>query len=577
MTQTRVPPQPGPLLDAPKPPGASEATRLLCAGTYLDRRYRDAVIEELYVREEHIVAPSLGFDAARVLAHALRSWRLDLGWAAAILLLWVVGLPLSEYLLITVLIPCVLLALAAAVRGTAPEPPSHRWAPALVLRWCGRIFLLLALWATLRTAFGADEGQSTASVSDGLLPEEATSVLVDAGGGEIKTFHAWVVIVVLLLVAGCVAGQRGQFARALAGELHLSRFADMAADPAESAQGDRFQRLRTRIRLEQHAPLIMYHGARPFCGAGRAYENWTLAVELRPDPDKEQQPVSNRRILERVRPLIEGLRTPSVVGAGGGDLVQDRLRRLEIDECVFLPVTGLPRRDLAPYDEQSFAAHRDAAVEEGGETRRHFLRIRVGGWEEELVTTVFVRVHTQGGMLMLEIAPHVLLPVRADFADADRITHQYQHNSLFGKTAWVAARTPRSIGFALATLWHGGALSWRIVTGGYGRAMPDGPAYSVRELGSYGSSSLFQDMDVDRYLKAVQDRVANGVRQALVEAGYRTDEFAQKIVNVSDGGVLIQNSRGAFAIGDGNVATADGAPRPPQQRTNSGGDADDSA
>ncbi|MFD1273838.1 hypothetical protein ACFQ51_25490 [Streptomyces kaempferi] len=57
------------------PPGASEATRLLCAGTYLDAGYRDAVIEELYVHEERLAAPSLGHDAARVLAHALRARR----------------------------------------------------------------------------------------------------------------------------------------------------------------------------------------------------------------------------------------------------------------------------------------------------------------------------------------------------------------------------------------------------------------------------------------------------------------------------------------------------------------------
>ncbi|USA01671.1 hypothetical protein NCG97_14835 [Streptomyces lydicamycinicus] len=59
----------------------------------MDDSFRDAVIDELYVHEERFAAPSLGIDAARVLAHALRARRLQLGWAAGILLLWIVALP----------------------------------------------------------------------------------------------------------------------------------------------------------------------------------------------------------------------------------------------------------------------------------------------------------------------------------------------------------------------------------------------------------------------------------------------------------------------------------------------------
>jgi hypothetical protein len=63
--QTYVPQQPGAPDGGPAPPGAarrtpphvSEATRLLCAGTYLDEGYRQAVIEELYVHQERVVAP----------------------------------------------------------------------------------------------------------------------------------------------------------------------------------------------------------------------------------------------------------------------------------------------------------------------------------------------------------------------------------------------------------------------------------------------------------------------------------------------------------------------------------------
>lgn len=534
------------------PPRASEATRLLCAGAYVDATFRDAVIDELYVHEERVAAPSLGCDAARVLAHALRARRIELGWTAGILALWAVGLVVSKFLMIAFLMPWLLLTVAAWIRGTQEHPPWYRRWPGWWMRLWGWLSLLSALLLMVQTAFAI--GGALAGIVTIVMPDALAGAVNATSGITAEKLHAWAALVFQLLVAGCVTAQRRHFARMLAEELHPERFGDRAADPAEHFAGQRFQRLWQRIRVEQHSPLVMYHPAHPFCGAGQAHDTWTLAVELRPDPDRSEppQPVDNRMILDRIHELLAQLRTPS---PRAGDAVRDRLRRLEIDECVFLPVTGLPRRDLAPYDSDAFHVHRGESVEEGGETRRHFLRARVGGWEEEVVTTVFVRVHTQGGMLMLEIAPHVLLPVRADFQNVDRIAHQYRHNTPLGQAVWALMGMPQSVVMAFVTLGRCIAMSWRILTAGYGSALPDGPACSVRELGSADDASLFQDMDVSRYLKSIQDRVAQGVRQVLREAGYRTDEFAQKIVNVSGGSTLIENVQGAFAVGDNNVIT----------------------
>lgn len=68
-----------------RPPGApqtprvyarTKATRLLSAGTYLDPVYRRAVIRELLKHRFRVVAPSYGYDAVSVLAHALAARRL---------------------------------------------------------------------------------------------------------------------------------------------------------------------------------------------------------------------------------------------------------------------------------------------------------------------------------------------------------------------------------------------------------------------------------------------------------------------------------------------------------------------
>ncbi|WP_427166274.1 hypothetical protein ACQF4J_19305 [Streptomyces sp. C1-1] len=574
-TPTAVPPA------APTPPHASEAARLLCAGTYLDSGYRDRVIEELHLNEQRIVAPSLGFDAARVLAHALRARRHELLWAAAIIGLWLVGTAVGGGLLLFFLWPSLLLALAPWIRGRAEHPSRYRRVAAFLLRWWGRVFFTSVLALTIVAGFGgggSDDSSSYGSYgSDYGYGSSDPSSLTDAFSPSdiadaVKPWQAWLTLGILAAIGWCVYAQRNQFSRALAAELSPQRFPDAAGDPAEQADNPRFQRLKQRIRLEQHAPLVMYHEARPFCGAGAAYDTWVLAVELRADEEhKEQLPLSNRTILERIRPLLEQLRVPSEYAGPG---VRDRLRWLEIDECVFLPVEGLLTRDQAPYTPQAFEEHRARAVEEGAEKRRHFLRIRVGGWEEELVVTVFVRIHTQGRMLMLEIAPHVLTPVRADFKDADRTAHRFRNNSALGKAAGALVLVPGSAGRSLGQLGRGAVYLWRLLTGGYAGALPDGPALSVRELGSTPAGSLFQEMDVVRYLRSVQDRVANGVRAALAESGYETGEFVQKVVNISNGDVNIGRVEGStFAVGSHASAssTVSGGAAPQQKGADSNG------
>ncbi|MFI1162335.1 hypothetical protein ACH4UM_01690 [Streptomyces sp. NPDC020801] len=578
MSTAYVPQQPQPARAAAPapatPPYASEATRLLCAGTYLDPGYRDRVIDELYLNEQRIAAPSLGYDAARVLAHALRARRLELAWGGAVLGLWAVGGALSEGWLLVFLGLGLQLAIASLIRGRSDNPPLYRRLPAWILRWWSRIGLLYWVVATGFLAFGGgdDPSSGTPSAYDSRYGTPTTSSslwtdTLDPGGSSgFGTLHAWLSLAVLALIALCLAAQRAQVTRSLTAELSAQRFPDAAGDPAFRSEGGRFRRLVARIRTEQHQPLIMYHEARPFCGAGGAHDTWVLAVELRPDGMKKQRPLSNRTVLDTVRPLLEQLRESATTARFP---VRDRLRRLEIDECVFLPVEGLLRRSDAPYDPQVFEDHRARAVEEGAEKRRHFLRVRVGGWEEELVVSVFVRVHTQGRMLMLEVAPHVLNPVREEFKDADRTAHRYNRNNLLGKAAYAVPRVAGSAGLALLGLGRLALFGWRLVTSGNAGALPEGPALSVRELGSAPNGSLFQEMDVDRYLRTVQDRIAHGVRTALADAGYQTGEFVQKIVNVSNGGVNIDSVEGStFAVG--SHATASSGTEP-QKGTDSDG------
>ncbi|WP_229885990.1 hypothetical protein [Streptomyces subrutilus] len=553
----------------PVHPSLSEAGRLLCAGTYLDAAYRDRVIEELYVHEERFVAPSYGFDAVRVLAHALQARRAEAAWAAGVAAVWALGLVLAQALLLFLLLPAALLGGAGRIARRRDRTGRGSRLLELLLRASGWVLLLGAGLGVLQ---GTLEGTThVAAARDGItlldvltrgLEQEPLGFLVRLPvlGHSAGLLYGWTALIVFGLLVLVLGFQRGHFAHVIKNSLNRARYADPAADPASGA---RFARARERIARTQHGGLVLYGVNDPFCGAGRPHRPWQLSVELRPREGAVPEPLDNARIVERVRPRLEALRAPSPHGSPEArEAVLDRLRELVLDECVFLPADGLPGAHALDLSDRALAEHREGAVEEGGERRRHFLRVRVGGWDENLVVTVFVRVHTQGGMLMLEVAPHVLLPVRQDFQEADDIAQRHLRNTFFAKAVWAVRRAPRSLGTAVSTLSGGGRGPWQIATAGHGGALPAGPAVSVRELAARADASLFQLMDVDRYVKTVQDRIVAGVTLALHEAGWHTEEFAERAVTVAEGGVYIRSvDHSAFSVGGSGHSNQSGTHR----------------
>ncbi|KOU21198.1 hypothetical protein ADK52_24670 [Streptomyces sp. WM6372] len=531
----------------------------MCAGAYLDPTYRDRVIEELYVHEERFPAPSYGFDAARVLAHALRALRAEVAWSAAIVAVWGLGLLLTRTFFLFLLVPALLLSGAGRIKKRRERTGRGGRAFEWILRACAAYLLGRILWGVLRGFFADDAG------FEGFLGTPDLSYLGQYLGHVLETdplgifmevprigqyygeAYSWTVILIAVLVTLLVYFQRGHFAQTINSKLSRAHYADWEADPVG---GPRFHRAQDRILRMQHAQVVLYDIDNPFCGAGQARLPWQLTVELRPRAGAGARSLDNAGIIERIRPKLEALRVPSPGSSERAEAsVLDRLRELVIDECVFLPAAGLPDVDAVDVSEEAFAEHRAAAVEEGGERRRHFLRVRIGGWDENLVITVFIRVHTQGGMLMLEVAPHVLLPVRPDFQRADDIARRHRRNTPIAKVLLALSNAPGSLGVALATLGGACRLPWRLATAGHGVAYAAGPAASVRELASQRELSLFQLMDLDRYVKTIQERIVGGVTQALHDAGWHTEEFAERAVNVAEGGVFIQSvSNSAFGI-----------------------------
>ncbi|MEU1784815.1 hypothetical protein ABZ553_02550 [Streptomyces sparsogenes] len=539
-----------PAAGVPSEPGRSEATRLLCAGVYFDGKFRRNIIQELVEHEERTIAPSLGFDALPVLAHALRAHRRETQTALALLALWAAFIALG--------------VLGIGSRTTLFVP----W-------YLGYGLICLASWAA--------RGHRSSLFTLG------RSVLKEATRGRWKAVLPILpfVLTVLYGVAVSIAWQQGlrpwaavAFPALLTlpvwvhrlyviSVMHhqLSRDAFARGSHPQLPSSARYRRIGAAIAREQYSRLVIYDPFRPFVGAGDPYKPWSVVMELKetaraapwqrrdadsppraeparpgtPEGGSRSAPLTGREVVELIKPQLAVLRTSAAATS------RDRLRSLEVDELVYLPPG--PQRDQLDRDPEAIQAHLDQAVGEGAEARRHFLRVRVGAWDEQVVICMLVRVHTQGRMLVLEVAPHVLMPVRPEYKSVDVIAAQSPYGL---RDAVQALFSSPSAGFA-AGVWLvqtclSASRTW-LTNPQY--APPDAPVASVRELGSAQEVSLFQEMDISRYVKTLQDRIAGGVQEALRNKGYETGDFDHYIINVGEGGVFIGDmSGGAVATGE---------------------------
>ncbi|RCG17351.1 hypothetical protein DTL70_27700 [Streptomyces diacarni] len=575
----------------------SEATRLLCAGSYLSPDFRRQVVDELVAHEERTVAPSLGVDVLPVLGHALRARRLEAVAAVALLTAWAVFLTADREPLLSVpdafqaFLP---FGLFAAVNEYSP------WACWYAVVCLGMLLARYVSGLPLASYMGAPLLSGFRKL--GLMRRVfgIALTLLSWAHGAVYWFSAlilWrggpVAVVCPLLIACVVWAHRVRVTRILRSELSRETFAHRHEESRGVRLPDtaRYRRLRRFILREQHAPGSVYNPQLPFIGAGTPHQPWSLALELQHSGEHgavgegeralptqstgTDSALTPRHVIDLITPRLASLR------AAAARTGRDRLKDLEVQEFVYLPA-GVPRSSDVVFWPEQLQQHLDDAVNEGAEARRHFLRIRVGAWDEQIVVTVFVRVHTQGGMLILEVAPHVLGPIREDFAEVDAVAARsgavrdvprtvLRALTLGPSTSMAARDWPselvRSV-FAAPSVAPATGISalWTVVMVlrtwllEPEHATPGAPVKSVREMGSAAVSSLFQEMDVSRYVKTVQDRIASGVRDALEQRGYRTDRFEQQIVNVGEGGLFIGEMNGGTALGQvtgGAVATGE--------------------
>ncbi|MER5543253.1 hypothetical protein ACWD4N_23500 [Streptomyces sp. NPDC002586] len=485
LSRSAPPPEPtGPAPGRPSGDATSNATRLLCAGTYLDPVYRATVIRELLTHRFRVVAPSYGYDAVPVLAHALTARRLHRARLAV----------LGAGLVLTVVL------MAAGVLDAAAGWPAALWL-VWVTAYLRRVVTLQTLITRLRRR---TDPAGRAGAFDGAYPE------------------------------------------------HPALTAELVAkiDREQTADGS----------------LIRYGGYKPFVGAGEPVRRWSTAELLigAPAPVLEQHhrfpgmppaPAANGQEPKRkeVVAFTADEITAYVAERMTADL-RDRARQSEriaglaVERSTFTTDVTTRRGVWEPVRDK-----RDGHWEDGYGAPRAYLCVRVGTWNQELVTTAFVGFDLKGNTLHTEFYSYVLAPIQASFHLVDRLPAALNGRLLL-KVAWHTLRaTPEAtLRPVLAQLRSRlpGLLPWRwgktriqvlqpldtseFRLGRYAdTALNRGALTSIREMATSDDFHVFfQETDTIKYTQIVERQLLQVIRDFLHEHNVDVAEHEARQTNI---------------------------------------------
>ncbi|WP_416970194.1 hypothetical protein [Streptomyces sp. 4F14] len=473
----------------------TKATRLLSAGTYLDAGYRRAVIRELLHNYPRVVAPSYGYDAVSVLAHALAARRLHrLQWAVCLGSAFLAWLLLGQ----------------GALNGLTAA--------------------LLLVWAVWGAAYLR----------------------------RIATLH-------ILMTRLKETRPDGGFDGAYPANRALTDTVVHKIDQEQSSSGG----------------LVFYGGFRPFVGAGVPMREWSNAqlllgarrkrIDTRAGADGGG--VLDLEARESVVPFTVHEITDYVAARMRAELRDEargdeRIEGLTVEQRRFTTAIrtndrtrGLGWSRLPGADDLPGIHWR-----EDYDSAREYLCVRVGSWNEELVTSIFVGFDLKGDTLHTEFYTYVLGPLVDEFHLADRLPDAFD-GRLAVRVAWgmVKAVPLRVLALALSPLrlvpqrflpasvrrlLQSGRSRARTVVGAevefvsvdnselqLGRyvteAVDCGALTSVREMATSDTyHHFFQKTDAVKYMQIVQRRTLQNIRAFLAEHNVDLAEHDRAQTNI---------------------------------------------
>lgn len=513
---------------APQPPQVgptNTTTRHLCAGAWLDKEYRDTILDEIYHRPMRAVAPNHGADGARVLAHAKSAraavtTRHTVAAVAALLLFLVLPFVYIPVGFAALLLLWGLVG-AIAQRAFGTDPDTRAKPLALII---GAVVLLLLF--AIGPAVQAMDSSGSGFDSD-------SDAAASSGAGA--------VLMVLVIGALLASGIAVELTRA-------RRVANLVNGQNEPATDQRIEFIRS---LQGGSDVVNYSPHRdPFVGAGENIATWQFAMPLRvvggDRPDTVWPGFDSTGLNAHVRDAVAAL---------AEDHGNSRfLPGLELSDQLYVSGTATkwPVHSLADLAQMGYPAEFQVVQADPTGPIRHYLRCQATSWDGETVTTFFIHTAIQGDTLYMEFHSYALPPT----SEAYRVFGPGA-NLPNPETGLAVAKGITRAPLALVTGPIGAiqALSAAIrnkLTAS-GATDDTGALVSIRELGSRGRESYFQNRDAVKYTEILEAQLFKAVK-AFLEGKVDIQQltgFAQTIIN---NGIVNYGQVNAGAIGEGAQA-----------------------
>jgi hypothetical protein len=565
----------------PQPAGEplSSTTRYLSGAAYVDQEFAETVVDELVAQSHRAVAPALGYDLVTVIRHCFRAQRLWLRQNA----LLTVSLLLGAWLLTEATVTLYVVCLIGYFLLPNGNRTGRRQTGRVIAVIVGVLILASCLFGPLSQLFTA---LGTGAVSTSDLSETYGAETAGATGGTLTRFLLGFVALGLVL-AIVLTVHRYQVISVITGDLARGR----PPGPLRPEGREAEQRLRI-IGDAQHGNIVLHAGFEPFVGAGERTNAWSIATELRAEDPVD--PLATRRD----KP------PPARVDIDPVDLVRHLRQRLAALRSRDLPdtsrVTGLQLRDQVissgtrwhdyplidervrlPY---SFAepATVDAIIRAPQTSARHFLRASVGAPDraavgadgrtimpaehQSVISSAFIHVAVEGGLLYVELVVTVLGAVRQSYLDIDRYDSGAERlpaaageamRRFVGDVAVAPARLARGV---FRRLSLPGAIHRADREAATEPVYDFGSRLDVRQLASRRSyANYLQRLDAEKYTRLIDRRATEAIHEYLTAHGVDTSDFVAKVnVHQYNSTTIAGDAYGPIANGTGATATMAG-------------------
>lgn len=535
----------------------SSTTRYLSGAAYMDETYAELVVDELVASSHRAIVPSLGYDVTAVIRHCFRAQRLWLIQNAVITALLVVGLVLLTWSTVVLFLLC---ALGSAV---VREPSrARKWPTWKVV--VGVVAALTLLGCLLGPLAGIMQMLSSGSLGSSTLDAPLGAVESSTGGGQFGGTVAKFVggfAVIVLAVLGTLTWSRHRMITTIVGDLA----SDGADQPSRPASREVEQRLRV-IDTAQHGNVVLHSGYEPFVGAGQQLNAWSIATELRPDEDSgpgrapngrtgadgipRRVPIDPVELVAHLRQRLAALRSRDLSEA-------ERITGLQLRDQVIS--SGTRWHDFPLIDDRvrlpyAFAAPEaiDAIIRHPQTSARHFLRATVGAPEkpavgadgrtimpaehQSIVSSSYLHVAVEGGMLYVELVATVLGPIRQRYLDIDRYDANTDSVTIAAgeavrrfvrATALGPVRLIRSL---VRILSLNGAIHRADREAAQEPVYDFGARLDIRELASRGDfANYLQRLDAEKYTRLIDRRATEAIFEFLTARGVDTSDFSAKV------------------------------------------------